>query len=114
MGDIVTLPPRCSCAEIQGEDPQCPLHGLTIGRVAAWSDEDCLIDPEIDSFTVRRFAQEALAITRQPDGYRRGIEDAAKVAEGFIETDYRVGLDCAVTGRSRRIASAIRKLGGAE
>lgn len=61
MSNVVEMPPRCSCAEIEGEDPECPLHGMTIERVAAWTDDDCMIDPEIDSFTVRRFAQKCLA-----------------------------------------------------
>lgn len=60
---------ECSCAEIAGEDPRCPQHGMWLESVAAWTDDECNIDPQIDSFTVRDFAQRILAtLAAQPVG----------------------------------------------
>jgi glutamine synthetase len=55
---------RCSCAEVAGENPDCELHGVSVQSWAQMSDDDCMMEPDIDSFTVRRKSQEAAAIIR--------------------------------------------------
>jgi hypothetical protein len=69
---------RCSCAEVAGENPDCELHGVSVQSWAQMSDDDCMMEPDIDSFTVRRKSQEAAAIIKE-------LERTLAEARGFVE-----------------------------
>lgn len=38
MGDLISMPARCTCMEVHGEDPNCALHGIA----TAWALENTL------------------------------------------------------------------------
>jgi hypothetical protein len=78
--------------EVEGEDPECSLHGLSIRKIAEWSDLDCEMDPEWESWTIRRVAQvtlrrlervQALIETARENG---NFDDYSVAAEDLIVT----------------------------
>lgn len=60
MGEEL-LGAECDCAEVDGENPDCPVHELTIDRIARWEDWECTTT-ELDGFTARKVARKALGI----------------------------------------------------
>jgi hypothetical protein len=77
MGDVIELR-RCTCMEVEGEDPNCPLHEMTVAKLAAWEDWECATT-DLDGYTARAVARKHL----DASGWNAALEAAAEIVDRF-------------------------------